>query len=95
MDYSKIPELSETIKRIKALEASGDTAAGWFLYEQGKRLQLTVEVTDPEVARVVLGSSFGDNNLMPGMKIKDIRFGDLERNDLIKAWLERQLAALP
>lgn len=32
--------------------------------------------------------------LMPGMKIMDIRFSDLERKDLVKAWLQQQLASL-
>jgi hypothetical protein len=94
MDYSKIPEIAEKIERIQALEAGGESIAGWFLYEPGKKLLLTVEVTEPEVARVILGSSFGHANLMPGMKITDIRFGDLERKDVVKAWLQQQIESI-
>lgn len=94
MDYSKTPEISAAIERIKALQSAGEDMAGWFLYEPGKKLQLTVEVTDPEVVRVVLGASLGSNNLMPGMKIMEIRFADLERKDAVKAWLQSQIESL-
>ena len=91
VNYAELPEIKAAITRIQSMQGEGENIAGWFLYPVGKQLELTVEVTDPEVTRVILGSSFGQNSLMPGMKITNIRFGDLERKDVLKAWLRAQL----
>lgn len=94
IDYGTIPEFAKAIAFIQKAQADGESVAAMFLYESGKKLELTVEVTDPEIARVVLGSSFGPSGLMPGMKITNVRFGDLERKDVLKAWLRSQLETL-
>lgn len=93
-DYREISEIKAAIERTLKMEAEGEEIARWFLYDPGKKLHLEVEVTDPQVARAMLGSSFSDSPLMPGFKIRVIRFDDLERKDVLKAWLKQQLEML-
>ncbi len=92
--YRELPEIKAAIARSAQSAAGGETMASWFLYETGKKLQLDVEVIDPQVAQVLLGSAFSDSPLMPGFKVKNIRFDDLERKDVVKAWLQHQLDTL-
>jgi len=93
-NYREIPEIKVALENNSKMQAEGEPLAKWFAYEPGKRLELTVEVTDTQLAQIMLGSSFGENPLMPGFKIKGIRFDDLERKDVLVEWLKQQLAAL-
>lgn len=88
-DYRKI--LAAQIEQASAHEPEDQKIANWFLFEEGKELELRVKVTDPEVARAVLGDAFGSKALMPGMTIENIRFSDLERKDVVRDWLSEQI----
>ncbi len=92
MNYFEVPEFKAAVERINAVRAADPQSVEMmFLYQPGRKLQLDVEVTEPEIANVVLGSSFGPRALMPGMKITNIRFGDLEGKHVLIAWMKKQI----
>lgn len=95
MNYRKIPEIKsylETIEEVRNMDDEDKkNAFEVFNFDKGKKLQLTVKVDDPDIVNAILTSEWGDEGLMPGMSIEDVRMSDFERNDVIEKWLEEKL----
>lgn len=101
-DYRKLPfnrkvrDLPEVNKHLAwVAKATGHEkkVAEFFKFNKNKQLQLTVTVIDPELLNVILTSEWGPegSGLMPGAIVSDVRFGDLERKDVVEQWLTKQL----
>lgn len=90
INFRDIPEIAELLKRVK----DDRTMSEWFKYPRGKKIQLELEVDDPELAQLVLGSSFSQECLVPGMKVKVVRFADLERKEILIEWMRAQISTL-
>ena len=87
-NYRELQQYKDWIKEYNRQEGT------FFDFRKGKELELTVKITDQELANAVLLSESGnqeEKGLIPGMDVVNIRFRDLERKDKIISFLKNQL----
>lgn len=96
--YRNLDEIKSYLDTMEELRQSNDknkrSAFNVFSFEKGKKLQLTVDVEDPDLVNAILTSEWGDEGLMPGMKVTDVRFSDLEGEGIVANWLRARLSEL-
>lgn len=77
IDWRSIPRIQKDIEQLNALKDDPDRPFGVdgpMKVDEGRVLTLTVKVTDPELAQVVLSRAFSpdDCSRVPGMVIEEI-----------------------
>jgi len=96
--YRNLDDIKSWLDTMKEVRESGYkdkiNVFGFFNYPKGKKLQLTVEVQDPDLVNALLSSEWSDEGLMPGMSVTDVRFSDLEREGVVADWLRSRLTEL-
>lgn len=96
--YRNMEDIKSYLDVMKQIRGGDDdnkkNAFNIFNYPKGKKLQLTVEVDDPDLVNAILTSEWGDKGLMPGMSVTDVRFSDLEREGVVADWLRNRLSEL-
>ncbi len=97
-DYRTVPEIAADIKHLEMIRNHKDPqvarTADNCLMDQDKIIQLTVKVTDPLLAQVVLQSGWGGSIPIPGMEIHEMRIHDLARKSDIITWLQQKILEL-
>lgn len=97
-DYMSIPGIKSLIDSTKENENHEDdkikNAFNLLLYENGKKLELTVKITDRYLAQLMLSSMYGGKFGIPGIEICEIRFADFKHNQSILKYLEEKIVEL-
>lgn len=97
LDWRSIPDIQKDIAQLDALKGRPELPfgdKGPMAVDVGRELTLSVVVTDPELAQVVLSRAFAgdENQRIPGMVINNIGlFPEATRNRDIASYL-RNLA---
>lgn len=82
LDWTTIPEIKRRLTKLEEAAKSDDKddqeLANWFLMERGTTITLELEVTDPRLAQLVIGSIYAGPTLIPGFDIITI-----ERDSLV------------
>lgn len=94
MNYRDIDEIKNFIKVMKEIHDQKG-AGSIFRFKKGTKVQITITVEDPELVNAMLISEWGkDKGLMPGMRVEDVRWDDLEGKQVIIDWLKEKLVEL-
>lgn len=95
-DYLSVCKISNAVNMLKKRFETGvvhkkDIVAN-LQFPKGQYLQLTVKITDPILANIILQSGHGGDIGIPGMALEHIRSTDLARRDVIIAYLHDKLS---
>lgn len=94
IDYREIPEVKEQIEHLEKMSQSKDRLdkmiGETLLSKNGREMTLHVEVTDPRLFQIVLGSMYSNDAPLsvPGAKIV---MADLNNRQVVRNWLQERI----